>query len=109
MLRIEILDRGALVIPIRLGVDGVAGQHDGPGPGQFDEQTLVAWRMPRRSDEPDAAIPKHIMIALGLADRLTRREAGSTGRIGPIIFGLLHEQCCLWKEFHISDVIAVRM
>src|SRR5262249_2952317 len=72
--RIEILDGRALVIPIRLGMDCVAGQHDRSGFGQFHEQTLMAWRMPRRSNEPNAAVAKHVMVALGLPNRLTGRE-----------------------------------
>jgi hypothetical protein len=48
----------------------------------------MTGRVSRRRDNPHAAIPEHVMIALKFGDRVCWLEARSVVRGGPIVFGL---------------------
>src|SRR5215217_6510433 len=67
----------------------------------------MARRMSGRGDNLDAAVAIDVVISLKLGGRVLGLEAPDAKRVGPLVFGFLHEQHRLRKHLHIADVVGM--
>src|SRR5580698_2101645 len=99
----------------------VAGEHDEAGVPKMDQQRLVAGGMARRGNQSHAPIAEYIGVTvdelevLRRAQQLTRQRhqliyviVRPIGGMYPAVFSLLHHNCGVREQPHVTYVVSMR-